>query len=154
MANNVSAHEGGGIALDDAPFVNIVNNTVAKNLTTATAVTSDGSAAPAGLSTATNSDPLQARLRSSDVLTATTTLAQTTFSKPTLLNNVFYDNRAGNFSGGWVCGIGGLLPDGTGQRCEQLGHGGGRRLPGALLTPDQLGAADHRRHRGQPAPTW
>ena len=63
IANNVSAHEGGGIALDDAAFVNIVNNTVAKNLTTATAVTSDGQPAPAGLSTAANSDPLQARLR-------------------------------------------------------------------------------------------
>ena len=42
IANNVSAHEGGGIALDDAAFVNIVDNTVARNLTTATAVTSDG----------------------------------------------------------------------------------------------------------------
>ena len=67
IANNVSAHEGGGIALDDAAFVDIVNNTVAKNLTTATAVTSDGNAAPAGLSTAANSDPLQARLRSTPV---------------------------------------------------------------------------------------
>ena len=65
IANNVSAHEGGGIALDDAAFVNIVNNTVVKNLTTATAVTSDGTPAAAGLSTAELSDPLLARLRSS-----------------------------------------------------------------------------------------
>ena len=28
VANNISAHEGGGIALDDAAFVDIVNNTV------------------------------------------------------------------------------------------------------------------------------
>ena len=103
VANNVSAHEGGGIALDDAAFVNIVGNTIAKNLTTATAVTSDGTPAPAGLSTATNSDPLQARLAT--LGTGTTGIAGTTFSKPTLLNDVFWDNRAGNFDGGVVCGI-------------------------------------------------
>ncbi|SDP46706.1 IPT/TIG domain-containing protein [Nakamurella panacisegetis] len=110
VVNNVSAHEGGGIALDDAAFVNIVNNTVAKNLTTATAVTSDGTPAPAGLSTAANSDPLQARLRT---FTNAATLGATTYSKPTLLNDVFWDNRAGSFAGGWVYGIGGKLPDGS-----------------------------------------
>ncbi|RKS77379.1 IPT/TIG domain-containing protein [Motilibacter peucedani] len=115
VANNVSAHEGGGISLDDAAFVNVVGNTVAKNLTTATAVTSDGNPAPAGLSTAMNSDPLQARLRNTSLLVfpASSTLAATTFSKPTLLDNVFSDNRAGTFSGGYVYGIGGSLPDGT-----------------------------------------
>ena len=41
------------------------------------------------------------------------TLASTTFSKPTVLDDVFSDNRAGSFSGGWVTGIGGTLPDGT-----------------------------------------
>jgi hypothetical protein len=103
VANNVSAHEGGGIALDDAPFVTIANDTVAKNLTTATAVTSDGSAAPAGLSTSTNSDPLQAQLAVID--SSASTLLATTWSKPVLLNDVFSDNRAGNFDGGVVCGI-------------------------------------------------
>ncbi|MEO9240501.1 MAG: IPT/TIG domain-containing protein [Jatrophihabitantaceae bacterium] len=135
VANNVSAHEGGGIALDDAPFVNIVNNTIAKNLTTATAVTSDGSAAPAGLSTAANSDPLQARLRSSAFSTNTgTALYNTTFSKPTLFNNVFSDNRAGSFSGGWVRGIGGLLPDGTANDVNNWDLGV-TDVPGALLSP-------------------
>ncbi len=62
IASNVSAHEGGGIALDDAPFTNIVNDTIANNVTTATAVTSTGDAAPAGLSTAMNSDALNTRL--------------------------------------------------------------------------------------------
>ena len=51
IVNNVSTHEGGGIALDDAPNVRVFNNTIMKNLTTATAVTSDGRPAPAGLST-------------------------------------------------------------------------------------------------------
>ena len=115
ITNNVSAHEGGGIALDDAPFVNIVDNTVAGNLTTATAVTSDGQPAPAGLATGPNSDPLMARLVSSGSLTAFSlirTTGQSTFSKPVLLDNVFNDNRAGTFVGGYVYGIGGTLPNG------------------------------------------
>jgi len=99
IANNVSAHEGGGLALDDAAFVNVVNNTVARNITTATAVTSNGQAAPAGLSTGANSDPLQARLRDTVLFHGAATLGNTVFSKPTLLNDVFWDNRAGSFSG-------------------------------------------------------
>ncbi|HEY3439085.1 MAG TPA: hypothetical protein VGK35_15465 [Actinotalea sp.] len=113
IANNVSAHEGGGIALDDAAFVNVVDTTVVKNLTTATAVTSDGLPAPAGLSTGANSDPLQARLRSTILFPFSATLAATEFSKPTVLDSVFSDNRAGTFVGGYVYGIGGTLPDGT-----------------------------------------
>ena len=38
IVNNVSTHEGGGIALDDAPNVRVFNNTIMKNITTATAV--------------------------------------------------------------------------------------------------------------------
>jgi hypothetical protein len=70
--------------------------------------------APAGLSTATNSDPLQARLRNNNFFTQTRTqvLARTTFSKPTLLDDVFWDNRAGTFTDGTVTGIG-VLPNGT-----------------------------------------
>ena len=44
IVNNVSTHEGGGVALDDTPNVRIYNNTVMKNMTTATAVTSNGAA--------------------------------------------------------------------------------------------------------------
>ncbi|MDT4963523.1 MAG: large repetitive protein, partial [Pseudonocardiales bacterium] len=134
VANNVSAHEGGGIAIDDAAFVNIVNTTVAKNLTTATAVTSDGTPAPAGLSTAANSDPLQTRLTSPTLFPNSTTLATTLFSKPTLLNDVFWDNRAGNFSGGYVYGIGGKLPDGTDNSVNNWDMGVAD-TPGALLDP-------------------
>ena len=56
IVNNVSTHEGGGIGLNDAPNVRVYNNTIMKNITTATAVTSNGSPAPAGLSTSANSD--------------------------------------------------------------------------------------------------
>ena len=57
IVNNVSTHEGGGIAIDDAPNVRFYNNTVMKNITTATAVTSNGQPAPAGLSTGAEQRP-------------------------------------------------------------------------------------------------
>lgn len=134
IADNISAHEGGGLALDDAAFVNVVNNTITKNMTTASAVTSNGQPAPAGLSTAANSDPLQARLRTTSLFSGSQTLAATTFSKPTLLNNVFWDNRAGSFVGGYVYGIGGQLPDGTANSVNNWDMGAAD-VPDALLTP-------------------
>ena len=88
ITDNVSAHEGGGIALDDATNVRIYHNTIAENLTTATAVTSNGSPAPAGLSTAANSAALQASLPASAAH----------FSNPVLFNNIFWNNRAGTFN--------------------------------------------------------
>ncbi len=96
IADNLSTHEGGGIALDDATNVQVVNNTVARNITTATAITSDGSAAPAGLSTAGNSVQLQASLP----------VGSPTYSNPVLLNNIFWENKAGSWNGVTVAGIG------------------------------------------------
>ncbi len=96
IADNVSTHEGGGISLNDAPNVRIVNNTIMKNLTTATAVTSNGTPAPAGLSTSANSDQLQATLP----------VGAPAFSDPVLFNNIFWDNRAGTRAGGTVNGVG------------------------------------------------
>ena len=97
IVNNVSTHEGGGVAIDDAPNVRFYNNTVMNNVTTATAVTSDGSPAPAGLSTGQNSANLQATLPAGSPL----------FSNPLLFNNIFWDNLAGTRSGATVTGIGG-----------------------------------------------
>ena len=102
IVNNVSTHEGGGISLNDAPNVRIFNNTVMKNLTTATAVTSNGQPAPAGLSTSPNSDQMQATLGS----------GAPAFSNPVLFNNIFWDNRAGTRAGLTVNGIG-LAGDAT-----------------------------------------
>jgi len=96
IANNISAHEGGGIALDDSTNVRVVNNTVYRNITTATAVTSNGEPAPAGLSTAQNSDQLQATLPA----------GSPTFSNPLQFNNIFWDNRAGSWNGQYVTGVG------------------------------------------------
>ncbi|MEJ2210849.1 MAG: choice-of-anchor Q domain-containing protein, partial [Anaerolineae bacterium] len=70
--------------------------TIMKNLTTATAATSNGLPAPAGLSTSLNSDILQATLPAGDPV----------FSDPIVFNNIFWDNRAGTWTGGGVAGIG------------------------------------------------
>ncbi len=96
IVNNVSTHEGGGISINDAPDVRVINNTIMKNLTTATAMTSNGQPAPAGLSTARNSALLQATLNPNALL----------YSNPVLFNNIFWDNRAGSRIGGGVSGIG------------------------------------------------
>ncbi len=96
VANNVSTHEGGGIAMDDSVDVRIINNTVMGNITTATAATSNGMPAPAGLSTAANSGQLQATLPAGSA----------TFSNPKLFNNIFWNNRAGRWNGLYVSGIG------------------------------------------------
>ncbi len=95
IVNNVSTHEGGGVALNDTPNVRFYNNTVMKNLTTATAVTSNGSPAPAGLSTSVNSSLLQGTLPA----------GSPTFSNPLLFNNIFWDNRAGTRNLSNVSGI-------------------------------------------------
>jgi uncharacterized repeat protein (TIGR01451 family) len=98
IVDNVSAHEGGGISLNDAPNVRIYNNTIAENVTTATASTSNGSAAAAGLSTSRNSTALQTSLPG----------GSSVYSNPLLFNNVFWHNRAGanDFAAGMVTGIG------------------------------------------------
>jgi hypothetical protein len=96
IADNISTHEGGGIAIDDASNVAFDNNTVVRNITTATAATSNGQPAPAGLSTAVNSALLQARLPTS----------APKFSRPVMFNNVFWDNRAGSYTPAGIQGIG------------------------------------------------
>ncbi len=122
IANNLSTHEGGGVALDDAPNVTIVNNTIVKNVTTATAATNAAlangvkPANPAGLSSGANSSLLQATLPA----------GSPNWSKPKLLNNVFADNRAGwailptavNFNQSAIHGIGDSLDTDPIQRWD------------------------------------
>jgi uncharacterized repeat protein (TIGR01451 family) len=100
IISNVATHEGGGVALDDTPNLRFVNNTVVRNLTTATAVTSNGLPAPAGLSTGGNSALLQQSLNARYGASAPH------FSNPVLLNNIFADNRAGTWTSNGVKGIG------------------------------------------------
>jgi hypothetical protein len=79
------------VALDDAPNVTLVNNTIVKNITTATAATNaaiaDGTkpANPAGISTGGNSPQLQKTLSNDSP----------NWSRPKMLNNILADNRAG-----------------------------------------------------------
>jgi hypothetical protein len=95
IVNNVSMHEGGGVAIDDAPNVRFYNNTVMNNKTTASAVTSDGLPAPAGLSTGANSIQLQLTLPA----------GSPAYSNPLLFNDIFYNNWAGTKGINTVTGI-------------------------------------------------
>ncbi|MBO8128416.1 MAG: pectin esterase [Peptococcaceae bacterium] len=101
IANNVSTDLGGGIALDDASNVVIANNTIAKNITTATAEDSDGLPHAAGLVSETNSAAFQAYLD-------TVHPGSPNFSDPILFNNIFWDNRAGTFNQSLNEGRGGI----------------------------------------------
>ncbi len=105
IVNNVSTHEGGGIAIDDAPAVRVYSNTIMKNITTSTAVTSNGLPAPAGLSTGANSALLQATLPGG-VAGCGLPANAPCFSDPLLFNNIFWDNRSGTRALGTVTGIG------------------------------------------------
>lgn len=96
IVNNISTDEGGGIALDTAANVRVMNNTIMKNLTTATAATSSGLPKPAGLTTNASSPNL------------------------VLFNNIFWDNRAGSWNGVTVGGIG-LPTDAAPVRLLDLG---------------------------------
>ena len=111
IVNNVSTHEGGGIALDDAPNVRVYNNTVMKNLTTATAVTSATAAGSRRSLHVAEQRPAAGH--------AACRLAA--FSNPLLFNNIFWDNRAGTRAGTTVTGIG-LAGDATPD--QPLGPGG------------------------------
>ncbi|MDX6570802.1 MAG: large repetitive protein, partial [Gaiellales bacterium] len=96
LADNISTHEGGGIAMDDASNVTFDNNTVVRNITTATAATSNGQPAPAGLSTSVNSTLEQNRLA----------IGAPAISRPIMFNNIFWDNRAGSYTPAGIQGIG------------------------------------------------
>src|SRR5262249_42217786 len=77
------------------PNVRFYNNTVVKNITTATSVSSTGQPAAAGLSSILNSDLLQSTLP----------VGSPDFSKPLMFNNIFCDNRAGSWDGANILGI-------------------------------------------------
>lgn len=102
IVNNVSTDLGGGIALDDSSYVCIYNNTIAKNITTATAEDSDGRPHAAGLASEPHSVPFMESLAP----------GEPAYSDPVLFNNIFWDNRAGfydqtlNGGRGGIAGIG------------------------------------------------
>ncbi len=84
VVNNVATDIGGGIALDDSSNVTIVNNTVARNVSTATAEDSDGLAHGAGIVAEAHSAAFQAILPLSDP----------GYPDPALFNNIVCENEA------------------------------------------------------------
>ena len=96
ITNNLSTHEGGGIALNNTTGLVLDNNTIAGNVTSATAATSNGMPAAAGLATSALDQVFQASLPA----------GSPTYTRPVAFNNVFWDNRAGWFDGASVHGIG------------------------------------------------
>ena len=96
IANNLSTHEGGGIALNNTTGLVLDNNTITGNVTSATAATSNGMPAAAGLATSALDQVFQASLPT----------GSPSFTRPVAFNNVFWENRAGWFDGATVHGIG------------------------------------------------
>lgn len=85
IVDNGAADIAGGIMLDDASNVRIINTTIANNVSTASSENSDGNAHSAGLASEGN-DPL---------FQATLPPGSPDFSRPAaLFNNVFWNNTA------------------------------------------------------------
>jgi hypothetical protein len=101
VVNNLAADIGGGIALDDALDVEIVNNTVARNVSTATAEDADrltcsppalGSCPHvAGIASQPHSAALLDALANDPALAA---YAGQTFTDPLLFNTIVWENQA------------------------------------------------------------
>jgi len=106
IVNNVAGFAAGGIALQDAAKVTIVNNTIANNDSTATAANAFGAGA-------TTSTPQGAGIVSNAHSTGATGIATAsgqTFSDPVLVNNIVRNNRSFYTSNN---GAGGLLVNPT-----------------------------------------
>jgi hypothetical protein len=88
--------------------VNLVNNTIAKNITTATATTSNGQPASAGISSGLNSAGLNTLLQSTTEAPPAWMHTSTwpTFSNALIQNDTFWDNRAGSWTPDGVAQIG------------------------------------------------
>jgi hypothetical protein len=96
IANNMAGLAGGGVAMQDAVKVNIVNNTIANNDSTATS----GQAFAPGSPNASTAQPagIVARANSAQLgglIYPSTALDQyREFSNPTLVNNIVWHNRS------------------------------------------------------------
>jgi parallel beta-helix repeat protein len=90
IVNNVATDIGGGIALDDASNVQIVNNTIANNDSTSTAVDATGAPRGAGITSTPHSSYF--------------TPGGSNFSNPVLFNNIFWQNHAYGWNGATLTG--------------------------------------------------
>ncbi|HWQ14416.1 MAG TPA: IPT/TIG domain-containing protein [Roseiflexaceae bacterium] len=93
VVNNLATDTGGGIALDDALRVEIINNTVARNISTATAEDADRSTCNPPLNgTCPHGAGLVSERHSNALIAAKA--PPTDFSNPVLFNNIFWQNEA------------------------------------------------------------
>jgi len=104
IVNNIATDGGGGIALDDALQVEIINNTVARNVSTSTAedapIDLDPEPPPAsgpGRVTLPQGAGLVSELHSQALMDAED--PSTDFSDPVLFNNIFWENEACSLDG-------------------------------------------------------
>ena len=108
IVNNVAGLAGGGISLQDAVNVEIVNNTIAHNDSTATAALAFNATSP------NTSVPQVAGIASHEhtaALKAVITDPAAQFSSPLLVNNIVWQNRSYHF-GLTTPTVFGLTPDG------------------------------------------
>lgn len=129
VVNNLATDTGGGLALDDALDVRIVNNTIARNISTATAEDADRSTCDpslngtcphgAGLVSESHSQALLDAIED-DEFDCGVVDCESGFSNPTLLNDIFWQNEAFYLDG--TTGIqGGGLPSAGFHDLEVLG---------------------------------
>ncbi|HEY7561599.1 MAG TPA: choice-of-anchor Q domain-containing protein [Gaiellaceae bacterium] len=109
VVDNLATDSGGGISLDDALNVEIVNNTIAKNVSTATAEDADRSATCFNLpgdparptdGTCPHGAGLVSELHSAALMAQRSPAKD--FTDPVLFNNVFWDNQARYLDGNQV----------------------------------------------------
>lgn len=126
IVNNVSGDAGGGISLDDAASVNIINNTIAYNDTTSTFEDAFGAAChpfaeaegqctsgtPGGIQTTTppQGAGINARVHSFRLQQAFGPGFEQTFTNPVIYNNIIWHNRAFHWDASLNGGLGGLAP--------------------------------------------
>ena len=115
ISNNVTGHEGGAISIADTPAIEIVNNSITQNVSTATATTSDGLPSPGGIAVDINSAGLNTFLKKIDPqgqhipdwMKPAFTSTWPTFSNARIWNDILWYNRAGSWGqNAGVLGIG------------------------------------------------
>lgn len=98
VVNNMAADFGGGLSLDDALDVRIINNTIARNISTATAEDADRTTcSPPALGTCAHAAGLSSEAHSPALMAARS--PSTDFSDPLLFNNIFWENEAFRLDG-------------------------------------------------------
>jgi large repetitive protein len=94
IVNNLATDHGGGIAIDDALDVLIINNTIIRNISTATAEDADrSSCSPPALGSCPHGAGITSETHSA-ALRAAEGLPAGSFSDPVLLNNIIWENEA------------------------------------------------------------